>query len=468
MADVQNFDLVFIGGGPGGYVGAIRAAQLGLKTACIEARGALGGTCLNVGCIPSKALLQSSELYSTLTHQAKDHGIDTGKVSFDVGRMLKRKTDVVQGLTKGIEGLFRKNKITWLKGYGSFVGPGRIKVTAADGTVQEITAKHTVIATGSEPIELPSAPFDGKQVVSSTEALAFSEVPEHLVVIGGGYIGLEMGSVWARLGSKVTVIEAQERILSTMDRDIASTMKKILQSQGLELQTATKLIKVTPGSKQAKITCERGGETIEFKADKVLVAVGRRAFTKNLGLEAVGLGTDERGKIKVGPGFATTVAGIYAIGDVIDGPMLAHKAEEEGVAIAELLAGKAGHVNYEAIPGVVYTWPEAATVGLTEDECKAKSLDIRIGQFPFIANGRARCFGETRGFVKVIADAKTDRLIGVHIVGPKASELIAEAAIAFEFGASAEDLARAVHAHPTLAEAIKEACLAVDKRALHA
>ena len=462
------FDVIVIGAGPGGYVAAIRAAQLGLKTACVESRGTLGGTCLNVGCIPSKALLQSSETFSHVQHKVSEHGVKVTGVSLDLAQMMKRKDDIVIGLTKGVEGLFKKNKITWLQGHGRFAGKGKVAVDAADGSSQIYDAKNIIIATGSEPVELKSiAPFDQKFVISSTDALALDKVPGHIVVIGAGVIGLEMGSVWRRLGSKITVIEAADKVLPPMDGAVSAAMQKILTKQGFEFLLNAKLTGTKVDGKQVKVLFDHDGQKKELAADKVLVAVGRRPNTFKLGLETVGLALQPNGRIPVDGHFRTPVENIYAIGDVIDGLMLAHKAEDEGIAAAEIIAGKSGHVNYEAIPNVVYTWPEIASVGKTEEQCKAKGIDIRIGQFPFAANGRAKCLGETDGFVKIIADAKTDRLLGLHIIGPNASELIAEGAIAFEFGGSAEDLARSSHAHPTLAEVIKEAALSVDKRAIH-
>lgn len=463
---MEQFDVVVIGGGPGGYVAAIRTAQLGLKTACIEMRGALGGTCLNVGCIPSKALLQSTEILSVIEHKSSEHGIKVGKVEVDLSQILKRKDKIVKSLTGGIEGLFKKNKVTYYKGKGSFAGPGQVKI-ANDGKEEVIAAKNVIIATGSAPVELKIAPFDGKFVGSSTDALSYDSIPKRMVVVGGGYIGLEMGSVWARLGSKVTVVEAQSKILPLMDDAVSKEMKKILEKQGLEFMLGTKLLGVTTKGGVATVSCERDGSKVELEVERVLIAVGRKPYTDGLGLDKIGLQTKPDGKVEIDKHFRTKAAGVYAIGDVVDGPMLAHKAEDEGVACAEIIAGQAGHVNYDAIPGVVYTWPEIASVGLTEEDCKKKGLSVKIGQFPFMANGRAKCLGDTDGFVKVIADAKTDRVLGVHMIGPNVSEMISEAVVAFEFGGSAEDLARSTHAHPTLSETMKEACLAVDKRAIH-
>lgn len=462
------YDVIFIGGGPAGYTGAIRAGQLGLNVACVEFRGTLGGTCLNVGCIPSKALLQSSEFFHHAKHKAAEHGLKFSKVEFDVAQMMKRKDGIVGGLTKGIEGLFKKNKVTYIKGKGSFINSTTIKVATAEGGVEEHTAKSFVISTGSTPIELRAiAPFDGKDIVSSTEALCFEKVPDHLVVIGAGVIGLEMGSVWMRLGSKVTVIEALDRVLPPMDAAVSAEMKKILEKQGMEFLLGTKLTKAEKSGKKIKVTAEKDGNLLTVDCDKVLVAVGRRAYTDGLGLENVVLVPRKDGKLDVNHHYQTAVSNIFAVGDVIDGPMLAHKADEEGVAVAEIIAGKPGHVNYDAIPNVVYTWPEIASVGMTEEEVKAKGINYKVGKVPFIANGRARAFGETDGFVKIIADAKTDRIIGAHIIGPNASELIAELVIGVEFSASAEDIGRSSHAHPTLAEVMKEAALAVDKRSLN-
>jgi dihydrolipoamide dehydrogenase len=465
---MAHYDVIFIGGGPAGYTGAIRAGQLGLNVACVEFRGSLGGTCLNVGCIPSKALLQSSEYFHHAKHKSAEHGIRFQKVEFDVAQMMKRKEGIVTGLTKGIEGLLKKNKVTYIKGKGSFVNPTTLKVAMLDGGSEEHTAKSFVISTGSTPIELRSiAAFDGKNIVSSTEALCFEKVPDHLVVIGAGVIGLEMGSVWLRLGSRVTVIEAMGRVLPPMDGAVSAEMKKILEKQGMEFHLGTKLTKAESSGKKVKVTAEKDGNSVSIDCDKVLVAVGRRAYTDGLGLENIGIAPRKDGKLDVNKHYQTTVPHVYAVGDVIDGPMLAHKADEEGVAVAELIAGKPGHVNYEAIPNVVYTWPEIACVGMTEEEAKAKGIDYKIGKIPFLANGRARAFGDTDGFVKIIADAKTDRIIGGHILGPNASELIAELVIGVEFSASAEDIGRSSHAHPTLAEVMKEAALAVDKRALN-
>jgi dihydrolipoamide dehydrogenase len=460
----DSFDVIVIGSGPGGYVCALRAAQLGLKVACVEKRATLGGTCLNVGCIPSKALLQSSENYSAATHDFAAHGIDVGAVKLDLGRMLARKDEVVSANVKGVEFLFRKNKVTWLKGTARIRAPGTVEV---DGVAYQ--AKHIVIATGSESVNLPGLDIDEQRIVTSTGALALSGIPKHLVVVGGGYIGLELGSVWRRLGAEVTVIEFMDRIVPNMDTEIGRNFQRILTRQGLKFRLSTKVAGARLTNTGVVLTLEpsQGGAAEEIAADVVLVAVGRRANTDGLGLDSAGVALDERGRVKTDAHWATNVPGIHAIGDVIAGPMLAHKAEEEGVAVAERLAGQAGHVNYAVIPGVVYTWPEVAAVGQTEEELKAAGVEYRIGRFPFTANGRARAMGDTDGFVKILADKATDRILGAHIIGPDAGTLIAELATAMEFGAAAEDVARTCHAHPTLNEAVKEAALAVEGRALH-
>ncbi len=459
----DQYDVIVIGGGPGGYVCAIRAAQLGLKTACVESRATLGGTCLNIGCIPSKALLQSSENFEEVTHHFADHGVMVQGISLDLGRMMARKSEVVSANVKGVEFLFKKNKVTWLKGRGRIAKPGVVEV---DGTAYE--AKHIVIATGSEATPLPGVDADEKQIVTSTGALELDAVPKHLAVIGGGYIGLELGSVWKRLGAEVTVIEYLDRLVPGMDAEIAKTFERVLGKQGITFRLGTKVTGARPGNDGVTLMLEpaKGGATEEMQADIVLVAIGRRPMTEGLGLEEAGV-TLDRGKVQVDAHYATNVPGIYAIGDVIAGPMLAHKAEEEGVALAERLAGQAGHVNYGVIPGVVYTWPEVASIGVTEDQLKKDGAAYKVGKFPFTANGRARAMGSTDGFVKILADAKTDQILGAHIIGPDAGTLIAELATAMEFGASSEDVARICHAHPSLSEAVKEAALAVEGRALH-
>jgi dihydrolipoamide dehydrogenase len=460
----DSFDVIVIGSGPGGYVCAIRAAQLGLKTACVEKRATLGGTCLNIGCIPSKALLQSSEEFEKTKHALKDHGVLVEGVKLDLARMQARKQEVVTANTKGVEFLFRKNKVTWLKGTGRITAPGTVDV---DGTAY--TTKNIVIATGSDVVPLPGVTVDEKQIISSTGALELDKVPGHLVIVGAGIIGLELGSVWHRLGAQVTVIEFLDRIVPGMDTEIATAFQRILQKQGFKFRLGTKVTGATTEADGVTLTFEpvKGGAAETLKADIVLVAIGRRPYTDGLGLEAAGVALDGRKRVHVDAHYATNVPGIYAIGDVIAGPMLAHKGEDEGVAIAEILAGQAGHVNYDAIPSVVYSWPEVASVGKTEEELKAAGTAYTVGKFPFTANGRARAMGDTDGFVKVLADKTTDRLLGAHVLGPDAGTLIAELTTAIEFGASAEDVGRICHAHPTLSEAVKEAALAADGRALH-
>jgi len=460
----DSFDLIVIGSGPGGYVCALRAAQLGLKVACVEKRATLGGTCLNIGCIPSKALLQSSEEFDKANHALKDHGVLVDGVKLDLARMQARKAEVVSANVKGVEFLFRKNKVTWLKGAGRVTGPGTVEV---DGTAY--ATKAIVIASGSESVPLPGVTVDEERIVTSTGALELDAVPGHLVIVGGGYIGLELGSVWHRLGAAVTVVEFLDRIVPGMDTEVATAFQRILQRQGLKFRLGTKVSGASLGADGVSLTVEpvRGGPAEMIMADLVLVSIGRRPYTEGLGLEAAGVALDDRGRVVVDPHYATNVPGIYAIGDVIVGPMLAHKAEDEGVAVAENLAGQAGHVNYGAIPGVVYTWPEVASVGKTEEELKAGGIAYSVGKFPFLANGRARAMGDTDGFVKILADKGSDRLLGAHVIGPDAGTLIAELTTAIEFGASAEDVSRICHAHPTLSEAVKEAALATEGRALH-
>ena len=464
----QQFDVVIIGGGPGGYVCAIKAAQLGLKVACIEKRGTPGGTCLNVGCIPSKALLQSSEKYEEAKKHFAAHGIK-GEVELDLPTMLGRKDKVVGDLTKGIEFLFKKNKVTYLKGTGKILDKGKVECRSADGKMEELSAQHIIIATGSESMPLPGVEVDEKQIVTSTGALSLSKVPEHLIVIGGGYIGLEMGSVWRRLGAKVTVVEFLDRIVPGMDMEVGAAFQKILTRQGMEFKLGMKVTGAKKDAKGVTLTLEsaQGGAKEELKGDIVLLSIGRRPYIEGLGLKEVGVALDEKGRIKVDGHFATNVAGIYAIGDAIPGPMLAHKAEEEGVALAEMLGGHAGHVNYDTVPGIVYTWPEVAAVGKTEEELKKAGIEYKVGKFPFLANSRGKASGETDGFVKLLADAKSDRLLGAHIIGPDAGTLIHECVVAMEFVGSAEDLARSFHGHPTLNEAIKEAALSIASQAIH-
>lgn len=465
MADTQRFDVLIIGSGPGGYVGAIRAAQLGLRTACVEKTPTLGGTCLNVGCIPSKALLDSSEWFAQARQKFSHHGIVCDGVRLDLPVMMSRKDTVVKGLIQGIDGLFKKNRVTRLRGHARLRDPHTAEITVDDGTKQEVQARAIVIATGSESISLPAFPFDGEHIVSSTEALTFPEVPKHLVVIGGGAIGLELGSVWLRLGAKVTVVELMPRIIPGTDAQIASALQRSLTKQGFTFMLGARVTQATVHNGEVTLTVENDKkQQSELQADRVLVAVGRKPYTAGLGAAELGLAFDQRRRIVVDEHYQTNVPGVFAIGDVITGPMLAHKAEEEGVALAERLAGQAGHVNYEVIPSIVYTWPEVATVGLSEETAKASEMQYKVGTFSFLANGRARCMDEAEGMVKVIADAKSDRLLGVHIVGPRASDIIAEAVMAMEFGASAEDMARTVHGHPTLPEALREAALNVERR----
>lgn len=459
----EQFDVIIIGGGPGGYVAAIRAAQLGLKTACVEKRGALGGTCLNVGCIPSKALLESSEKYEDAQHHFAAHGID-GAVKLNLPTMMARKVDVVTKLTQGIEGLFKKNKVTYIKGHGTITGKNEVTV---EGT--KYATKNIVIATGSEVSPLPGVAVDEKQIVSSTGALELKEVPKHLVVIGAGVIGLELGSVWKRLGAKVTVLEYLDRITPGIDLEVTKQFQKLLEKQGFTFKLGVKVTGAKTSKSGVAVTFEpaAGGAAETIDADIVLLAVGRRAYTDKLGLENVGLTTNKRGQLDTNAHWQTAVPNIYAIGDVIAGPMLAHKAEDEGMAVAETIAGQKPHVNYNTIPGVVYTHPELATVGKHEEELKAAGVAYKVGKFPFLANSRSRATGQTDGLVKILADAKTDEVLGVHILGPQAGNMIHEACIAMEFGASAEDIARTCHAHPTYNEAVKEAALAVDGRAIH-
>ncbi|MBM3543700.1 MAG: dihydrolipoyl dehydrogenase [Alphaproteobacteria bacterium] len=465
----MSHDLIVIGTGPGGYVCAIRAAQLGMKVAVVEKRATHGGTCLNVGCIPSKALLHASEAYAEAGHALGFMGIKV-KPELDLAAMLAFKDDGVKGNVDGVAFLLKKNKIDHFHGSGRILGPGKVEVTFINGEKQEIeAAKAIVIATGSEVVKLPGIAIDEKRVVSSTGALSLPHVPKRMAVIGAGYIGLELGSVWSRLGSQVTVVEMLDRITPGLDAEVARHLQRVLEKQGIAFKLGTKVTGVDAKGKSLKLTLEpaAGGKSETLDTDVLLVAVGRVPNTEGLGLAKAGIKTDERGRIQVDRRYETSVPGVYAIGDVISGPMLAHKAEEEGVAVAELLAGQAGHVNYDAIPSVIYTAPEVASVGKSEEELKEAGVEYKIGKFPFTANGRARVNRTTEGFVKVLADAHTDRVLGVHIVGADAGTMIAEAAVLMEFGGSAEDLARTCHAHPTLNEAVKEAALAVDKRPIH-
>lgn len=474
MADAAtetNFDLVIIGGGPAGYTGAIRAAQLGLKTAIIEKGKTLGGTCLNVGCIPSKALLDSSEHFAMAAHgDFAVHGLKFKGVELDLPAMMARKDKIVKELTGGIDYLMKKNKITRLLGVGSLVGAHDVEVTADDGAKTRLQAKNIMLATGSTPIELPFAKFDGKRILSSTEALALPEVPKHLIVIGGGVIGLELGSVWSRLGAKVTVVEYAPMIAGASDQGMAKLLHRSLSKQGLEflLNTGVTDVKATGKGVTVSYTKRESNEAGALEGDYVLVAVGRKAYSDKLGLESVGIDRDDRGRVVVDSHYRTKVPHIFAVGDLVPGPMLAHKAEEEGVAVAEFIATGHGHVNLQTCPNVIYTWPELASVGFSEEELKAKGIAYKAGSFPFTANARAKAIGMTDGQVKVLADASTDRVLGVHIVGPRASDMIAEAMMAMEFAGSSEDVARAFHAHPTLSEVMREAALAVDKRARQA
>ena len=463
----QEFDVVVIGGGPGGYVAAIRAAQLGFKTACIEKRERLGGTCLNVGCIPSKALLKSSELFKMANHDLKVHGVNISDVKLDLAAMMLRKENIVNDLGKGIDQLFNKNKIKRFIGTAKFTSATEIEITGKDN--EKVTFKNAIIATGSEVMQVAGIVIDEQKIISSTGALALKSVPKEMVVIGGGYIGLEMGSVWSRLGAKVTVIEFMDKIVPAMDQEIGKHFQKILEKQGFDFKLGTKVLSANASSSGVDIEIENvaSGAKEKIKADIVLVAVGRKANSENLGLEVVGVQLDNRGRILVDGHYQTNIKSIYAIGDVIEGPMLAHKAEEEGVAVAEIIAGQAGHVNYKAIAGVVYTDPEVATVGMTEEEAKASGINYAVGKFPFLGNSRARAAGHIEGMVKIIARKDNDEVLGVHIIGSEAGTMIAEAVLALEYKASSEDIARTCHAHPTLNEAVKEAALDVMKRAIH-
>ena len=465
----QLADIIIIGGGPGGYVAAIRAAQLGFKVMCVDKRATLGGTCLNEGCIPSKALLHSSHLYEEASHDFGAHGIMANQVQLDLGKMLGRKDGVVGELTKGIDFLFKKNKVQRVVGTATLKAAKSVDIQTASGVESWEASKAMILATGSVPIDLPGVAVDEKKIVSSTGALCLDAVPKRMVVIGGGYIGLELGSVWRRLGSQVTVVEFLDRLVPAMDVELGSALHKSLEKQGMQFKLGTKVQGASVEKSGVTLKVEtKDGKTETLETDCVLVSIGRKPYTQGLGLEALGVNLDQRGVVQVNPKtFETSCKGLYAIGDVIPGPMLAHKAEEEGVALVEMLAGQAGHVNYEAIPSVVYTHPEAASVGQTEEALKEAGVSYRVGKFPFMANSRAKAVGTTQGWVKMLADATTDQLLGVHAIGPDVGTLIAEAVMAIEFGASAEDLARTCHAHPTLSEAMKEAALAVDGRAIH-
>ena len=462
----EKFDVTVIGGGPGGYVCAIRLSQLGLKTACIESRGTLGGTCLNIGCIPSKSLLNLSENF----HKAKNFekfGIETGEIKLNLEKMMKNKDKAVTILSKGVEFLLKKNKVTYFKGTGSFKNQNQISIIN-NKEETTIETKNTIISTGSEPVSLRGIEFDEEKILSSTGALSISKLPKKMVVVGGGYIGLEMGSVWSRLGTEVQVIEFLDHITPEMDKEISTEFMKILKKQGIKFELKTKVEKIIKSKNGVIIeTFSKEGKKNKFEADVVLISVGRRPYTKNLNLEKMGVELDKRGSVKVNKNFQTNIKNIYAIGDVIEGPMLAHKAEEEGIAVAELISGQSGHVNYDTIPGVVYTSPEVASIGKTEEQLKEKGINYKIGKFPFLANSRAKVIDESEGFVKILADSTTDKVLGVHIIGQHAGEMIAEMSVAMEFGASSEDIARTCHAHPTFSEAIKEAALSVEKRQIH-
>ncbi|MBL6857489.1 MAG: dihydrolipoyl dehydrogenase [Pelagibacteraceae bacterium] len=464
----NNFDVIVIGGGPGGYVCAIRAAQLGLKTACVESRGALGGTCLNVGCIPSKSLLNLSESFHKAQKDFNSQGIEFTGLKLNLNKMMSGKNKSVQVLTKGIEFLFKKNNVTYIKGKGVLFSENDVVVYEGEEKTS-YKAKNIVIATGSAPTSLPGIDIDEQNIVSSTGALSFDDVPKELIIIGGGYIGLEMGSIWSRLGSSVTVLEYLDFITPGMDREVSNEFQKILTKQGIKFKLNNKVTSVQNVSNKVVVnfTNNKTHEREKKECDKVLVAVGRKPYTEGLNLSKLGIKKDTQGKIEVNKKLQTSINNIYAIGDVIKGPMLAHKAEEEGIAVAEIIAGQAGHVNYDVIPGVVYTSPEVAAVGKTEEQLKEANIDYKVGKFPFLANSRAKVNNETDGFVKILADSKTDRVLGVHMIGPHTGDMIAEMALAMEFGASAEDIARTCHAHPTHTEAVKEAALAIDKRAIH-
>ena len=464
----NNFDVIVIGGGPGGYVCAIRAAQLGLKTACVESRGTLGGTCLNVGCIPSKSLLNMSESYHKAHKEFQSQGIEFSDLKLNLDKMMSSKNKSVQTLTKGIEFLFKKNKVTYLKGKGVLFSENDVVVYEGEKKTS-YKSKNIVLATGSAPSSLPGIEIDEQNIVSSTGALEFKEVPKNFAVIGGGVIGLEMGSVWSRLGSNVTVLEYLDHITPGMDKEVSSEFLKILTKQGIKFKLSSKVTAVTNKGNQVEVSFENNQTSQKevLLVDKVLVAVGRKPYTEGLNLNKLGIKKDPQGRIEVNEKLQSSIKNIYAIGDIIKGPMLAHKAEEEGIAVAEIIAGQAGHINYNTIPGVIYTSPEVAVIGKTEEELKKENINYKVGKFPFLANSRAKVNNEPDGFVKILAESKTDRVLGVHMIGPHTGDLIAEMGLAMEFGASAEDIARTCHAHPTYTEAVKEAALAIDKRAIH-
>ena len=463
----EKFDVTVIGGGPAGYVCSIRMSQLGLKVACVESRGALGGTCLNVGCIPSKSLLNLSENFQKAQNFEKIV-IEINNIKLNLNKMMENKDKAVNNLTKGVEFLFKKNKITYFKGTASFEAKNKISIIDSENKKTTIETKNTVISTGSEPLSLKNVEFDEEKILSSTGALKLSKVPKKMIVVGAGYIGLEMGSVWSRLGAEVQVLEFLDHITPGMDKEISKEFMKILGKQGIKFNLNTKVEKINKVKGGVTIeTINKSGEKETLNSDVVLISVGRKPYTKKLNLEKIGVEIDQKGRIKVGQDFKTNIENIYAIGDVIEGPMLAHKAEEEGIAVAEILAGQSGHVNYDIIPGVIYTFPEVAYVGKTEEQLKNEKVNYKIGKFSFLANSRAKAIDETDGFVKILTESETDKVLGVHIIGPHAGEMIAELSIAMEFGASSEDIARTCHAHPTFSEAIKEAALAVDKRQIH-
>ncbi len=466
---MADYDVIIIGSGPGGYVAAVRAAQLGLKTACIEKEERLGGVCLNVGCIPSKALLDSSEYFHLAKHHFADHGIKTDKLDIDLPAMMARKDKVVGDLTRNVRGLLENHQVEIIHGTARLAGAGKVDVTSDEESTRTLEAENILLATGSSPIEVPAMAFDGDRIVSSTGALEFNEVPEHLGIVGGGYIGLELGSVWLRLGAKVTVIEMLPKIGTTLDGQVARTLDRILKKQGFEFRVNTRVKAAEVAGKKVKVTVESKGEQEQLSFDRLLVSVGRRPNTRGLGIEDLQIRTDERtGLIAVDEACRTSVSGIYAIGDLVPGPMLAHKASAEGIAAVESMAGRAGEVNYDTIPAVIYTAPEVASVGLTEEQVKERGIPYCVGSYPFTGAGRARCMGETDGFVKLIAHSKTDRVLGVHIIGPRAADMIAECVLAMEFGASSEDIARTVHGHPTFAEALQEAAMSVRKCSIYA
>jgi len=474
MAKKEIYDLIIIGSGPGGYVAAVRAAQLGLKTACIEKETRLGGVCLNVGCIPSKALLDSSEYYHLAKDHLAEHGIKTGKLTLDLSAMMARKEQVVEELTGNVRKLLEGNNIEIFKGTARLAGEDRVEVRQDTGsgrkkTAQILQAKSIILATGSTPVQVPGLEFDGKRIVTSTEALEFKTVPKHLGIVGGGYVGLELGSVWLRLGAKVTVVEMLSQIATTMDGQVGRTLDRILRKQGLDIRLNTRVSGAKIQKNNVRVTLENKDKKETLSCDRLLVSVGRRPLTQNLGLEDVGVKTDAKtGHVLVDESYRTNIPSVYAIGDLIPGPMLAHKASAEGIAAVECIAGLPGEVNYDAIPAVVYTWPEVASVGLTEEQVKERNIPYCVGTYPFSGAGRARCMGEKDGFVKLIAHSKTDRILGVHIIGPRAADMIAECVLAIEFGASSEDIARTVHGHPTFAEALQEAAMAVRKCSIYA